>query len=235
MSVSVALGASRAARYCLFQHNDEEATLMARAGFCNQCGEYVWLQGDGSCMRGHGAQDIARAYEAEPHPEAAPPVVLGQAPPAPSYNPTAAAPGSAGYAPGPSGYGSVPAPSAAPEKSNKALIITLVLVVVLVCGLFSCGMCASISIPAMRSSQINAQGKMCIANERMLEAAAQAYGANNGRLPASLEDLVRDGEIPKIPTCPNGDKYIYDPSTGKVTCPRHGGVTGGPTRTFPTQ
>jgi hypothetical protein len=39
---------------------------MAKAGYCDVCGEQVWLDEDGSCLKaGHGPEHIAGTYAAE--------------------------------------------------------------------------------------------------------------------------------------------------------------------------
>jgi len=45
---------------------------MARAGWCDACGAYVYLAENGGCQSGHGQEHISRLYDA-PDPEGAPP------------------------------------------------------------------------------------------------------------------------------------------------------------------
>lgn len=37
---------------------------MARAGYCSQCGRYVWLAPDGGCTHGHPAEAVSQVYDA---------------------------------------------------------------------------------------------------------------------------------------------------------------------------
>lgn len=37
---------------------------MAAAGFCAKCGENVWLDSNGACMRGHEPECVSAVYEA---------------------------------------------------------------------------------------------------------------------------------------------------------------------------
>jgi hypothetical protein len=39
--------------------------VMAKAGFCAQCGTNQWLNDDGTCIKGHPASQITGIYEAE--------------------------------------------------------------------------------------------------------------------------------------------------------------------------
>lgn len=41
---------------------------MPRAGWCRECGEWVWTDESGSCQNGHDAECVERVYEAEPLP-----------------------------------------------------------------------------------------------------------------------------------------------------------------------
>lgn len=43
------------------------------------------------------------------------------------------------------------------------------------------------------------------------------YKRQNGRYPASLQQLVNEGFVDKIPEPPTGMQYEYDPSTGKLS------------------
>lgn len=42
------------------------------------------------------------------------------------------------------------------------------------------------------------------------------FQIQEGRYPSSLQELIDKGYIEKLPTPPEGMKFVYDPSTGKV-------------------
>ena len=42
---------------------------MPLAGWCRECGDWVWVQGDGSCPGGHPADSVTSHYEASPVPD----------------------------------------------------------------------------------------------------------------------------------------------------------------------
>lgn len=44
---------------------------MAKAGYCSQCGQNVWLTADGSCSQGHGSECISNVYDSVPPAPAA--------------------------------------------------------------------------------------------------------------------------------------------------------------------
>jgi len=46
--------------------------------------------------------------------------------------------------------------------------------------------------------------------------AVQAFQAGEDRLPASLQELVSEGYLPRLPDPPRGSRFEYDPSTGRV-------------------
>lgn len=39
---------------------------MPRAGWCSECGEWVWVDADGACQRGHAADSVSRVHDADP-------------------------------------------------------------------------------------------------------------------------------------------------------------------------
>lgn len=45
---------------------------MPRAGWCRECGDWVWVDEEGACVNGHPAESVSSLYEAEPSPEDAP-------------------------------------------------------------------------------------------------------------------------------------------------------------------
>ena len=47
--------------------------------------------------------------------------------------------------------------------------------------------------------------------------AAQSFFIANDRAPKSLEELVSAGLLRKLPTPPEGKKYVYDPETVSLT------------------
>ena len=52
-----------------------------------------------------------------------------------------------------------------------------------------------------------------------LEIAAQRFRNDNGRWPASLDELVRNSYLRDLPRDPDDNAYLYDPSTGRVSSP----------------
>jgi hypothetical protein len=44
----------------------------------------------------------------------------------------------------------------------------------------------------------------------------EEYREKNGRLPPSLEALVREGMISELPVDPEGNPYLYDSGSGQV-------------------
>jgi hypothetical protein len=49
-----------------------------------------------------------------------------------------------------------------------------------------------------------------------IQQAIQAYQAQEGHLPKTLNDLVTAQVMGKLPDAPNGMKFSYDPKTGEV-------------------
>ncbi len=48
---------------------------MPQAGWCRECGEWIWVDEDGACQHGHGAECVGGIYEAKPQDPATPPEV----------------------------------------------------------------------------------------------------------------------------------------------------------------
>jgi tetratricopeptide (TPR) repeat protein len=53
---------------------------------------------------------------------------------------------------------------------------------------------------------------------RNLQAAVDTYKTVKGRLPSTLDTLVRGGFLKFLPLDPEGKNYLYDPVTGSVSC-----------------
>jgi hypothetical protein len=49
-----------------------------------------------------------------------------------------------------------------------------------------------------------------------VQQAVQAFQAGEDRLPANLQEIVKEGYLPKLPTAPAGSVLAYDPRTGQV-------------------
>ena len=170
---------------------------MARAGFCASCGENVWLAADGTCPRGHGADQISNQYEAAAPGE----VVNGW------EQPTQAQAVAGGQQPDPQQK----------RKLGAGAIVAIVLgslFVLLLC-------CVVVGFVAIFAPS-NAKQKSCYANERTIEGAAQNYAASgDGSLPSAISDLVPD-YIKTDPSCPAGGSYDWDSENGTVNCSVHG-------------
>jgi tetratricopeptide (TPR) repeat protein len=50
-----------------------------------------------------------------------------------------------------------------------------------------------------------------------LDAAIASYRQQQGRLPGSLDELVRTGMLTVLPSDPDGNAYVYEPSSGTVS------------------
>jgi hypothetical protein len=42
---------------------------MPQAGWCRECGDWVWVDEQGACQNGHGPESVAGIHEAEPQPD----------------------------------------------------------------------------------------------------------------------------------------------------------------------
>lgn len=49
-----------------------------------------------------------------------------------------------------------------------------------------------------------------------LQQGVRAFEAGEGRRPASLEELISEGYLPRLPVAPRGQRWTYDAGTGRV-------------------
>lgn len=163
---------------------------MAKAGYCDVCGENVWLADDGSCAKGgHTREHISNAHDEEP-PAAPPPA---------------------------------PAPKRRKLAVTVALVLSVLLGVVLLCGLI-----VAIAVPAFHTPRMSANQKTCFANQRTVLTAFKSYRANGGKDVVTMDELVAAALLDKVPACPDGGKYQWDPLTHEIRCTIHGTVQGLP-------
>jgi tetratricopeptide (TPR) repeat protein len=52
-----------------------------------------------------------------------------------------------------------------------------------------------------------------------VETAVEAFRARRGRLPRDLDELMAAGLITSVPVDPDGNRYAYDPDSGRVSSP----------------
>lgn len=70
---------------------------------------------------------------------------------------------------------------------------------------------AAIMTPRFVRARYNAYLSACMANERNLATALEAYRVGNSVYPAVLGTLVTDGELSKLPLCPSAPgSGVYD-------------------------
>lgn len=76
---------------------------------------------------------------------------------------------------------------------------------------------------AFEEATSQAEIAACKANRVSIKNYTEMYAAENGEYPGSLQELVSAGYLDKVPTCPksndSGKSYVYDPSSGKISCP----------------
>ena len=66
----------------------------------------------------------------------------------------------------------------------------------------------------------------CMRHQANLKKAVSFYHARTvlegqGRHPDSLQDLVTAGHLTKLPVCPSGGSYLYNPGSRTITCTKH--------------
>lgn len=100
--------------------------------------------------------------------------------------------------------------------SGKEKVISgFVLVIALILFLF-----------VMNNLRDKASLATCMRHQANLKKAISFYHARTvlegqGRYPGSLQDLVTAGHLTKLPVCPSGGAYLYDPGTRSISCTEH--------------
>ncbi|TDB39107.1 MAG: hypothetical protein D9V44_05450 [Actinobacteria bacterium] len=111
---------------------------------------------------------------------------------------------------------------AAPKSKNTLLIVAIVLALSLPACALVIGITTAISIPVFSSAKDSAEEQTCFANQRVIEGAAQQSAADDGEFPSRIGELLDDGYISEVPTCPSGGEYIYSASDATAECTIHG-------------
>jgi prepilin-type N-terminal cleavage/methylation domain-containing protein len=86
------------------------------------------------------------------------------------------------------------------------------------------GIIAVVVVPRLGSSTATAKTKMCYQYKGDLNAAAEKYLFNEGKLPTKLSDLESNPEYfsEPIPLCPVTKKpYSFDSKTGRIVGHKH--------------
>lgn len=173
---------------------------MARYGHCSACNTSVWLQEDGSCPNGHGAEYISGIVDDA----------------APAQTPAYAA--------------ETPKKSNKTLFIVLGVILTLMLCGCgALVALPLLGMGGAIGVPVFNAASQSAQERSCYAYERTLEGALMQWSAEDpANTPDALyttEDALAvlvPTYIKEEPVCPSGGWYEYDPYSLTFTCSEHG-------------
>lgn len=113
---------------------------------------------------------------------------------------------------------------------RPAVLVVILLVGVLTAGGAGCAKRTpestsdSAGLVAPTDAVDPAKQEGCFANERAVESQVAAYQAQNPGtvVPASVADMVAQGMLRAIPTCPAGGSYSYDAARAVLTCSVHG-------------
>ena len=82
---------------------------------------------------------------------------------------------------------------------------------------------AALVLPAVSKARSRAVETVCMANELQIQTAKKMYSQkHNGETPASLDDLVSDGELPMKLMCPGHGEYHIGSKDENPTCSVHG-------------
>lgn len=118
--------------------------------------------------------------------------------------------------------------SPARKRATAGLITSYIAIALLPLQI---GFWAALIIPSMLNARNRAGEMACHANIAMIAAAKQAHQqAHSGQTPASLEELLKDGLLTSVPTCPSrqGGEYDIGGQDENPTCSTHGDLIANP-------
>jgi len=97
-------------------------------------------------------------------------------------------------------------------KNRKGFTFIEIMVVVALVGFI-----AAIAIVNILASRRTAEYSVCLENRRVIENAEASYYAHTKTHSNSLQELLDSGYLNKIPTCPSGGIFAWEPY--EVTSP----------------
>lgn len=96
-------------------------------------------------------------------------------------------------------------------------LVELLIVVVII------GVLVSVAVPVYNGVESVVEQRVCQANLRILDGAAQQYWHDHSIFPSAPEDLEDPAYLMSIPACPtDGRAYDYNPATGRFSCDKAG-------------
>lgn len=99
-------------------------------------------------------------------------------------------------------------------KNKKGFTLVELMVVVVILGIL-----VAIAVPVYNATTSNAETRACQANIRTLNGTCSQYRIDKNAYPSALTDLVSNGYLTSVPTCPTaGATYTYSSSTGRTVC-----------------
>ncbi|MEG6568140.1 competence type IV pilus major pilin ComGC [Thermoanaerobacterium thermosaccharolyticum] len=100
------------------------------------------------------------------------------------------------------------------NKDEKGFTLIELIVVIAILGIL-----AAIAVPRVTVSLSNAKENANKANLKIIQDAVERYNVENGGYPTSLQTLVDQGYLDKVPQTAEGHSFKYDTSKGIVSIP----------------
>ncbi|MGV3773817.1 MAG: competence type IV pilus major pilin ComGC [Verrucomicrobiales bacterium] len=110
--------------------------------------------------------------------------------------------------------------SAGPFKKGFTMLEMMIVVGII-------GLIVALAIPAFLKSRTNSRIQICIETLSQIESAKQLWGVEHGKrdgdLPAESDLIGQTLYIKKMPLCPGGGTYSFQPIGTVATCniPKH--------------
>jgi competence protein ComGC len=107
---------------------------------------------------------------------------------------------------------------------RRAIVVTMLVVLlfaaVSLLGCSAADKAVNQAVPNPKTTADPAKRVVCLTNEQVFETQVGQYAAANpgSPLPSSLDELKAQGIVDKVPNCPNGGTYTWDPTAVTITC-----------------
>ncbi|MFU0783419.1 MAG: Prepilin-type cleavage/methylation domain-containing protein [Thermoanaerobacterium thermosaccharolyticum] len=100
------------------------------------------------------------------------------------------------------------------NKDEKGFTLIELIVVIAILGIL-----AAIAVPRVTGSLNKAKENADIANLKIIQDAVERYNVENGGYPESLQTLVDQKYLDKVPKTAKGNDFTYDARKGIVSIP----------------
>jgi hypothetical protein len=106
------------------------------------------------------------------------------------------------------------------RRTLTITVLALILAAGALTGCSAANRAVNQAVPSATTTSDPAKRVVCLTNEQVFETQVGQYAAANpgSPLPATLDGVKAQGIVDKVPNCPNGGTYTWDPTAITITC-----------------